>query len=56
MKEYYRIMFTDFDVMNESDWEKWNKYSSLTFNVLLTVYIAVFIIWVVSNIYFVINQ
>lgn len=47
MKEYFRIMFTDFSVLNESDWAKWRKYSGITLNIMISVAIVVWIIAVI---------
>ena len=37
MKEYLRIMFGDWDIMDNSDWDKWTKYSGRTFIVVVNV-------------------
>lgn len=44
MKEYFRIMFTDFDVMNQSDWDKWRKYSGRTLKISGVIAVIVWII------------
>lgn len=48
MKEYFRIIFTDIDVMNNEDWEKWNTYSTATVQIgILIVFILAIIVLII---------
>jgi hypothetical protein len=44
MKEYLRIIFGEWDVMNNKDWELWNKYSKRTFIVLISLVVIVHVV------------
>ncbi len=52
MREYFKIMFADWDTMSFSDSDKWWKYAHKTFNVLLVIMVLV---WLTYFILVVIN-
>ena len=45
MKEYFRIIFTEWDDTSMSNWDKWYKYSDRTIKILCVISI---IVWSVA--------